>query len=488
MAKSFSTARVRWMLAVLLFILTPIIIHADAAKFDPLGLLAWTISPPDLFVQATVGYVPLPPLAMLLKANITTEQATGKVTIQYGDIRFTCKPGSTRATVSKGENQQETELPGPPCVNAGTIYIPIRPLLQAFEIEESVLKGGAYQFTPPGLDRPMKFPGVGFPTTPIAQLPDLDSEMYVMNLDGTGVTRLTFDSFSSSRIPVFFPDGKSIMQENGMALSLETGEEWRVFGEDGRKNMFYNFAFFVDGKRVAATHMRNDGGGTFVVFANEDGTEQRVVTDGTFTALSHDDKFLAFRRGNSNFFLYDLEQEEEIALGNLASVKFSPTEPVILVTQPQKINDRETRYFLFSYTYAGPEKGKFTKLPDGYFSTGIFSANFNPDGKRIVISGLKGRGILLATADLKEVIPLIRTRELIQNSLFFSDGKKIMFQFDFSIYTMDVDGKNLKMLSPANIFVENNGSARSFEFISDGRILFYANPYVPIGRVPRPLQ
>ena len=485
MVDQLSTTRVRWMLTVFLVIFTPIIILADAAKFDPLGLLAWTIAPPAITIQDNVGYLPLPPLALLLKANVTTEAATGKVTIQYGDIRFICKPGSTIATVSDGEHQQEIVLPGPPCVNAGIIYLPIRSLLHAFEIEESI-EHGWYQFKLPGIDTPMKMDS-HVALKPIAQFRDLGNEIYIINADGTGLMRLSYDCQPESNVlPYLFPDGKAIINHNGMANSLETGEEWRVFGEDGRDNSFHTFRFSADGKRIIAGH-NSEEGKSFVVIANIDGTEQRVVTDGTCTALSPDGKFLTFYRDKTNLFLYDLEQDQEIALGNLNSAIFSPTEPVLLVTQSQKIDYTNKRYFLFAYTYAGPEKGKIAKLPDGYFANNIIPyAQFSPDGKQIVISEMQGCGILLATADLKQVVPLTRTPDKYQSPVFTPDGEHIVFHFDSFLYVMDNDGKNPKRLSLE--YVDKNPGSPAFLVLTDGRILFYATTRRKDHPVPRPLR
>ena len=498
MAKSFSTARVRWMLMVFLFMFTPTIILAEAPKINPLGLLAWTMSTPMILLQDNVEYFPLQPLALLLNANTATDPATGKVTIQYGNIRFTCKPDSTAATVSRGDNQLETELLAPPCVRAGTIYIPIRPLLQTFEIEESY-EHFRYKFQLPGMDSPMEIgTRAMFPINreTIVQLPDVDSDLYIVNPDGSGLMRLSYENMSV-KMPDMFPDGKAIMERSGMALSLETGEEWRVFGEEGKDTLFHGFAFSADGKLVAATNGSVVGG--VVLLANTDGTEQHVVvTDAILNDLSSDGKFLTFIR-KGEFFLLDIEQMQSIALGKLSSAIFSPTDPIIAVTQPQKINIAnniiEMRYYMFTYTYAGPEKGKISKLPDAYFSLSYLPyTQFSPDGKQIVFTRINNNGLLLATTDLQQVIPLIRTRKVASRPVFTADGKQIIFCFDSALYIMDIDGKNPKVISPAdtlyvnNSLYEANRNDSPFRVLPDGRILFIARRRSKTDGVPLQLR
>ena len=493
MSKPFSTARVRWMLMVFLM-LTPTIILAEAPKFNQLGLLAFTTTSPELIKQGDTFYFPLHPLALLLNANITTDLATGKVTIKYGDISFTCKPESTAATVSYGDKQLETDLPAPPYSRAGTIYIPIQPLLEAFEIENSLEKF-ICKLQLPGMDSPIQIktrPIIYRDRKQIVTLPDSNSDLYIVNPDGTGLMRLSYEN-STVILPDIFPDGKAIMKRNGVALSLETGKDWRVFGEEGKIFDCFEYGFSADGKLVAATNDRADPS---VLLANTDGTEQRVVTDGRLVALSPDGKFLAFRRGTV-YYLLDIEQDQEIELGQLTSAFFSPTEPMIVVMQEQRTeiakNTFHSQYYMFTYTYAGPEKGKIGKLPDGYIATGEPYAQFSPDGKQLVFTRINKYGILFSTADLKQVEPLFQKQKITSPPVFTADGKHVVFCFENILYIMDIDGKNPKVLSPADklyVYLADFVSVsidKPYQILPDGRILFAARHRTTADFFPPPL-
>src|SRR5215211_3243498 len=137
-----------------------------------------------------------------------------------------------------------------------------------------------------------------------------ESELYVMNADGTNETRLTNAPESYSKIlvtsPVWSPDGKTIAYLRG--IDVDTGRTDRdiyVINADGSNlsslttvEQSTSFAWAPDGTKIAFDGWTRSGdinGPTGIYLINPDGTGQEYLTQsGATFSWSPDSRTIAF--------------------------------------------------------------------------------------------------------------------------------------------------------------------------------------------------
>jgi TolB protein len=151
---------------------------------------------------------------------------------------------------------------------------------------------------------------------------DPEGEIYVMNVDGTGVTRLTFAA-GYDETPVWSKDGKEIAFSSTRDAANPTSEYGRYENDEiytmnadgsGVTRLTYNAqtdlspTWSSDGKRIAFASDRDaTGGGTSIYSMNADGTGVTRLTyspgyDGG-PAWSPGGKQIAFTRQNHVFVM-----------------------------------------------------------------------------------------------------------------------------------------------------------------------------------------
>ena len=157
---------------------------------------------------------------------------------------------------------------------------------------------------------------------------DLDPDIYVMNADGSGVTRLTFDA--QSRSPAWSPDGNRIAFTRG---GVAVADEIYVMNADGSgvarltSNPFNDNSptWSPDGSKIAFASQRN--GLDYQIYTmNADGTGVTRLTFGpgreVSPAWSPDGSKIAFSRLGGRLFVVNPDGSGLRQLADVEGVGF----------------------------------------------------------------------------------------------------------------------------------------------------------------------
>ena len=165
--------------------------------------------------------------------------------------------------------------------------------------------GGSYQVVPPGMSQPAWSPDGQRIAVSWNRYGDNFYEIYVMNADGTNVSRLIGGYLDFN--PAWSPDGQRIAFER-IVLGDSTSDIY-VVNEDGSNltrlttNNGYDGtpAWSPDGERIAFASWRN--GRLDIYVMNADGSNQTGLTDGDDPAWSPDGQRIAFSSGRDIYVM-----------------------------------------------------------------------------------------------------------------------------------------------------------------------------------------
>ncbi len=244
---------------------------------------------------------------------------------------------------------------------------------------------------------------------------DGDFEIYIVNVDGTNLRQLTFNSVDD-RFPRVSPDGRRIAYQSGRG----TTSEIFVMNRDGSEPQRLTFnevldelpAWSPDGRRIvfAAWISRTDSE-LFVMDA--DGSNQRQITD---TPL-----------------------DEGHVSWSVAGLAFNGTEP------------GTSNYQLYT---SDPDGGNRQRLTNSRIDE--WSPEWSPDGTQMLFLSERGSsvnsGIYVMNVASGEVVPIYNNedgRMWEWGAVWSADGRRIVFAMDqidgtSDIYIMNADGTALQ--------------------------------------------
>ncbi|MCH7905619.1 MAG: PD40 domain-containing protein [Armatimonadetes bacterium] len=162
---------------------------------------------------------------------------------------------------------------------------------------------------------------------------DGNAEIYVMNADGSGQTRLT-NNGADDRRPAFSPDGSKI------AFASDRDGNWEIYvmnadgsGQTRLTNHVatdHTPAFSPDGSKIAFGARRD---GDFEIYImNVDGTDQTRLTNSSLSdwvpAFSPDGSkivFASWREGNDEIYVMNVDGSGQTNLTHSGTVDFDPS-------------------------------------------------------------------------------------------------------------------------------------------------------------------
>jgi TolB protein len=234
---------------------------------------------------------------------------------------------------------------------------------------------------------------------------DGNNEIYVMNADGSGQTRLT-NHPAEDILPAWSPDGTKIAWSTNR-LGGSNYEIYVMNADGSGVTNLTNFAgsdrfptWSPDGTRIAYMSMRNGGGNFEIYVMNADGTNPRQLT---FTAGIED-----------------------------CCPDWSPDGTHIAFE-----SRRDGQFELYVMNADGSNQRNITNSPD-YDGT----PGYSPDGSRIAFR--RGNNIRLVNPDGAALITITQGAPLNRTPAWSPDGRKIVFSSNRTgndeVFVMNADG------------------------------------------------
>ncbi|HEY3376812.1 MAG TPA: hypothetical protein VGL77_04895, partial [Armatimonadota bacterium] len=371
-------------------------------------------------------------------------------------------PFETQATVAG----KPVPLPLAPFAAHGVVYVPVLPLLSAWNGTAALDKDlGVMTLTLPGrnADQPTV---LALPFSYQAGMPmqytDTDTELYVVNLDGSNQRRLTFNT-GDDALPAFSPDGRKIVfTRNGtlIARPLYGRQETElprpdVTDPDLATSLYYPLGFAAGGAEII--FVRNpprSNAKTSEIFSTrvDDTGAVKSLGKGNLASVSPNGKYIAFiSRGDTpghmkvNVMNADGSNLRVIdaAGGWRMSPLFSPDSTKLLYNHADLTPDGKPRMSLALCPLAG-DPAPLILTPADQQDMDELDARFSPDGTQIVFMRDKA-GIWLTSADGKTRRQLVESAKGLP--AFTPDGAGIIYYGDNSLMQVGLDGQNADALT-----------------------------------------
>lgn len=424
---------------------------------------------PELPVALDAGgvpVVPLQPMAQILDATLAQRTAMGEVTVTRKKKRFACTPDSVIAR----RNGEDVTLPQAPFLRAGVLYVPLEPLITAL--------GGSVAADADGKKLLVRMPDMASPL-PIECVPMVyehptdSAEVYLMNLDGSSVYRLTYNMVLDY-LPALSQDGSRLLFSTGYEIYLRTlGSPLAesCVQIDAEETYFDPHPqFSPDGQTIFYTEVARQGEKRLYSIG-VDGSARRQFGVGEDPRVSPDGKTLAVVRrdeeGTPRVCLLELANGAVQEQGSGDSPRFSPDGRLLLYTGCVK--DAAP---MFSVVLKGKKPGTTTECPVGEAPAWAEEPSFSPDGAWIVFrqdAEGEASGLYLLRADFSARRPLTQRKGACKPA-FTPDGKSVIFLADGGLYTVRTDGTQERAIS-------GDLTVHDFRLTPDGRrLLLTADP------------
>lgn len=413
---------------------------------------------PTVFTFRGVAMAPAAPLAELLGGEVTVGR-DGALVIGRAEKTFACTPG----TIAASQNGAPLWLATAPFDLAGVVYLPVQPLVEAL--------GGTTAADEQASTLRITLPGLPPLTLPLethfqreSWLTRAGSELYVVNLDGTGLRRLTFNMVSE-RSPVMTADGARLAYLSGEQVVMRAiaDPQPTVLATDGAHGHYERIIsvsadVLLMEKSSIVEH-------NIVRLSLGDKTE--TLASGSSTTVSPEGQYLGYVDRDGKIMLQTVGGQPR-ALGVGEMPRFSPDGSYLLFRKLNAAPNGVVTGYLANYPM-GNDPGTLREPPLAERAVDDTPGDIRADGQQIVFTRA-GQGIYTMTPDFSEYMRVTRDARD-RAPRFTPDGRAIVFTRDGGLSIMQADGTALRQLTTGlNV-------APDYTFTPDGlSLLFTAEP------------
>jgi len=409
-------------------------------------------SVPDVEVYGTVDMIPLTPMADLLGIKSSVDKVNGSTTVTMGIHTMVYTPKSTTATCDGAE----IPLPMAPLLSeSGLLYVPVKTFIEGLGGTLTVNTAHSLcQISMPTQAKPLTLPCIIHKDAKTAYyLAGL--ELYAVNLDGSALRRLTYDSYDNG-LPVFVPNSTSFYYSHNGGIVKRTADDSTETPLPKPKDADPTVPLFpcgisADGKALLCEQVREYSlvGTIFLLYT--DGTEPVTLTnEGYAPCMSPDGKTIACLHGKGEkmaLYIMSADGTGRKCIEENASYtfhpRFSPDGALLAYQRDSKTDDGKPCPKIIIYRVTGENAGKSYELPSNEMKAREYNAAFSMDSKLIVISSFEN-GMRLMKPDRTEARKLVTY--VTNNPVITPDGTQILYTAGSTLYSVSSDGTNNREL------------------------------------------
>lgn len=441
--------------------------------------IAWTLpkvlpATPDALMIDGVAYVPVRPLAAWVGGQLKWDKLLGVVCIVRNGKKFACVPDYRPTRL----NHKPVNLEPAPFMHLGYSYVPLRALVNTL--------GGSLKVNTADNTVTVSFPGsanrLQMPLVKITanDTTENDQEIFVMDLDGSALQRLTFDRIDDD-LPAFAPDGtwlvncrngnlfmRSVDNPYGRCL-LDTSETAHIIACEEPQ-------ISPDGQQILYTQLSGEDtadSSMMVCSVHKDGTDQRTLAKGMLARWSPKGDAIAFtdaqEKDNPKFCVMSATGDHLRQLGQGIAWAFGPDGQSLMYIGWDSAGNPETQVNVCHTDNPLPTEA----IPvDSPLIPGEFPGAFSPDGRSMVLSQ-HGKGICIMSLD-RSTVHQVTNESSDGWPVFTADGSHIIFLRDRALYSAKTDGTDLCRLTKEGIYVTR------FSLTPDGKRITFSAMLPPV--------
>jgi hypothetical protein len=426
---------------------------------------------PDALVFGGVAMVPLRPLAELSGAALMVDPRQKTATVWRGGI---CLIYNFRTGAAMRDGRPWPQPLAPLLLEQGVLYVAAEPLVEAL--------GGTTTRMADRLQVRFPAPAVKFAlplapqTRPPAEYVNDNTELVIVNLDGTGRRRLTYDA-APSPLPRFSPDGRLMVFDAARSVwlrKLDNPNPYAISTNDHAAG--FSSPVFLPGGTEILVRSPEGKQNAWMLVRTEDGSVSRLA-EGDDGVLSPDGRLLALVRkipAPSTLFVLVLADLKIYKVDKGSHPFFGPDNRTLYYF------DGTTRFLDRLLRVEVSPNGEVAG-PPAQVSIPLWASNvrLSPNGAEFFFEDYRnfGGGIYRLPVDGNTATQL--TREYDAVLCISPDGEYVVYEGDESIYVMRRDGSHQRKLTHVRLLMEPTEGI----FTPDGnQIIFLDRP----GRQPPP--
>lgn len=409
-------------------------------------------SVPDIDVYNTIGMIPIVPVAEQLGVTFKSEKANGSTTVTAGEHSMVFTPKSNNATC---DGTEITLRMAPFQTASGLLYVPVQAFIEGLGGTLTINAGKKLcLLNLPTRKTPFAMPYVYQKNLPDATT-DVDNELYAMNIDGSKLRRLTFDS-ADNGLPVLVPNSTTFYYSRNGAIvqraANDAAETPLPQPKDGVPQVpYFPCGISADGKSLLYQQCVVGVQHNQIYLQQAGANEPSTITrDGCAPSLSPDGKTIAClhqQDGKTSLYLISADDGSrqciEERAGGMTPSLFSPDGALLAYKREVSQVANKSRSMTVVYQVSGEHAGKSSDIPVSELKGNELTAVFSPDSKWLLINSIDS-GLQIMRPDRTEARKLVGY--FVTQPTFTPDGAQILFAAGNSLHCINRDGSNDRVL------------------------------------------